>query len=202
MKRIAILLLSICCAQVGFSQNSISEEERSKLMDHLSDTYSELMTTVNRLSEEQLDFKMEEGSWSIAESVEHLAISENNLTGAFDAAMEKEANPEMRIEVAMADDQILGFIESREKKVKTSEAFEPSGKFDGFDGSLDAFEKKRKTNMDLVETTEEDLRNHYFDFPFGKVDAYQIILFMSGHTKRHTDQIKEIMAHENYPEAE
>jgi len=32
------------------------------------------------------------------------------------------------------------------------------------------------------------------NFPFGKVDAYQVILLMSGHTIRHTDQIKEVIA--------
>ena len=49
--------------------------------------------------------------------------------------------------------------------------------------------------------TEDDLRNRYFDFPFGKADSYQIILFLSGHTKRHTDQIKEVIANEKFPQS-
>ncbi|MEL7006354.1 MAG: DinB family protein [Bacteroidota bacterium] len=171
-------------------------------MDHLSDTYSELLTTVSRLSEEQLYYKTEKSSWSIAECVEHIAISENSLSGAFDTAMKTVTSPDSIVKAAMTDEQILGFIESRQQKVKTSEAFEPSGQFDGYEGSLNAFEAKRRANLDLVETSEVDMRNHFFDFPFAKMDAYQIILFMSGHAKRHTDQIKEIMAHEDFPTAE
>lgn len=199
------LLVIACMAFMGsisFAQDAITEEEREKVMQHLSDTYSELLTTVNHLSDEQLNFKPEEGAWSVAECVEHLAISENNLFGAFEMAMQNEADPSLRSEVKMTDDQILGFIESREQKIKTSEEFEPSGKFKSYEGSLEAFDERRKSNMDYVESTEEDLRNHYFDFPFGKLDAYQVLLFMSGHTKRHTDQIKEIMANENFPAAE
>jgi len=37
--------------------------------------------------------------------------------------------------------------------------------------------------LKFIKEPKDDLRNRYFDFPFGKLDAYQIVLFMSGHTK-------------------
>lgn len=191
--------MSIVLTNGVFAQNTLTKEERTKVMDHLKSTHSELLKTVNGLSEEQLNFKPAEGAWSIAECVEHIAISENNIFGAFEAAMKSEANPAIASDTKMSDEQVSGFIESREKKVKTGKQFEPSGKFVNYEGSLTAFKDKRKSNMEAVEGSQEDLRNHYFDFPFGKLDAYQIILFMSGHTKRHTDQIKEVMANANFP---
>ena len=115
--------------------------------------------------------------------------------------LESETDPSMRDQVAMSDDAVLGLITNREQKVKTRPEFEPSGKFGSYQGTLDEFKAKRKSNMAYVKSTTDDLRNRYFDFPFGKVDSYQVILFMSGHTIRHTDQIKEVMANAGFPGA-
>ncbi len=48
-------------------------------------------------------------------------------------------------------------------------------------------------------TTEDDLRNHYAKFPFGVMDSYQVLLFMSAHTERHIYQIEEVKADPNLP---
>ena len=64
---------------------------------------------------------------------------------------------------------------------------------------VEEFKALRKSNMKYIKKTKDDLRNHYFDFPFGKVDALQVVLFMSGHTIRHTDQIKEVMRSPGFP---
>jgi hypothetical protein len=83
--------------------------------------------------------------------------------------------------------------------VKTSEAFEPKDGFGSYEGSLEAFNDKRANSIEFIEKTTDDLRNHYSDFPFGKLDTYQIILFMSAHTERHTKQVVEIKGDENFP---
>ncbi len=199
MKRLLLFLVTAACLNITFAQQSLTKEERNKVIDHLKSSQSELLKTVKGLSEEQLNFKPEEGAWSVAECMEHIAISENSIFGAFQMAMQGDPDPSLRSEVKMSDDQVLGFIQSRESKVKTRKEFEPSGKFKDYDGSLAEFKDKRKLNMKYIKATKEDLRNRYFDFPFGKLDAYQVILFMSGHTKRHTDQIKEVMASANFP---
>ena len=54
--------------------------------------------------------------------------------------------------------------------------------------------------MEFVASTDADLRNHYAQLPFGTIDAYQSLIFMSGHTERHILQIKEIMEDDNFPE--
>ena len=133
--------------------------------------------------------------------MEHITITENSFFGIIEGTLKNDADPSKRSEVSFKDEEALGFIETRDQKITTPKPFEPTNQFDGFKGSLDTFKKKRKTNLKFVKSTKEDLRNRYFDFPFGKLDSYQIILFMSGHTKRHTDQIKEVMASANFPTA-
>ncbi len=200
MKRLLLSILSIALiTNLAIAQTTLTDEERGKAMDHLKKTNAELLKTVKGLSEEQLNYKMSEDSWSIANCVEHIAISETNIFGIVQMTLQNDPDPSLRSEVKMSDDQILGLIESRTQKVKTREEFEPTGKFGDYKGSLAEFKTKRKENMKYVKSSEDDLRNRYFDFPFGKVDAYQVVLFMSGHTKRHTDQIKEVMASAGFP---
>ena len=92
----------------------------------------------------------------------------------------------------------MGIITSRDQKVKTSEAFEPSGKFGSHVETVKAFVDKRGEHIEYLKTTEDDLRNHYGKLPFGTIDGLQILLFMSGHTERHVAQMEEVMAHTDF----
>lgn len=202
MKRFLLSTLSIALiSTIALAQTTISKEERSKAIDHLKNTNAELLKTVKGLSDEQLKYKPTADAWSVAECVEHITISENSIFGIVQMTLKNDPDPSMRSEVKMSDEQVVGMIESREQKIKTRPEFEPSNKFGSYDATLTEFKDKRKSNMKYVKGSEDDLRNRYFDFPFGKVDSYQVVLFMSGHTKRHTDQIKEVMASEGFPKS-
>lgn len=99
----------------------------------------------------------------------------------------------------MTDDQVKGIISSRERKVKTQEMFEPKNQFGSAAGSLKEFITKRDGNMEFAKTTQEDLRNHYAVMPFATFDSYQMLLFITGHSARHTAQIEEVISHPNFP---
>lgn len=178
----------------------ISDQERKRALNHLKQTQSELSELVKGLSDEQANYKPSEEQWSIAECLEHIAISEQNLMGMIENSLQSDPDPSKRTEVAMSDDQILGLITSREQKVKTRKEFEPTNSFGDFTGTLKTFKQRRKSTMKFVKSTDLNLRNYYMQFPFGLIDSYQGVLFLSGHTKRHTDQIREIMQTEAYPQ--
>lgn len=198
MKKSLILFMLFLCTTYVFAQE-LSKGDRSKMLNHLKQTQNELFATVKGLSEEQLNFRASEDSWSIAECVEHIAISEKNIFGLVEAALQTDPDASRRSEVQMTDEQVLGLITSREQKVKTRPAFEPQGNFGDYSGSLNTFKERRKENLTFVKKTDEDLRNRYCTLPFGTIDACQAILFLSGHVQRHTDQIKEVMAADNFP---
>jgi hypothetical protein len=50
-----------------------------------------------------------------------------------------------------------------------------------------------------VQGTDEDLRMHVGKMPFGKIDAYQMVLMIAAHTNRHTQQLNEVKADPNFP---
>ncbi len=183
------------------AQNTLTNAERESAINHLTESLADIEKTVHGLSEAQLNFKASDEAWSIAECIEHIAISETALFGIVEGSLQNEPDSSLRGEVKMTDEQIVGFIEDRSTRVKTQQPFEPTNKFESYEGSLKAFSTKRAENIKFVKTSEEDLRNRYFDFPFGKLDSYQVVLFISGHSIRHLKQIKEVMANEGFPKS-
>ena len=197
---IQVLLVSLLTFNVVTDSSKLTEEERANALEELNKSKKQLLSTLDGLSEDQLSFKPEPGSWSVAEIVEHLAISENTFNQMIKGVLETPADPSRRTEVQMKDDELLAIIRDRSNKVKTSEPFEPSGKFGSFEETLESLLTKRDKHIEYMRTTEDDLRNHYGKLPFGTVDAYQMILFMSGHMDRHIAQMEEVINHEDFPE--
>ena len=199
MKKIILPIVVLALVGFGIINPGISDEERKMAAEHLAQTQERLTSTVDGLSDDQLNFKATPESWSVAECVEHLTISENMFNGMLQGALKEPANPAMRDSVTMPDEKLIGFISVRDTKVKTPEPFEPTGKFGTHKETVKAFTTKRKEHIEYINTTEDDLRNHYGKLPFATIDGLQIFLFMSGHTERHVKQMEEVMAHEDFP---
>ena len=67
------------------------------------------------------------------------------------------------------------------------------------EGIIKIDNKDINTNLEYIKSTKDDLRNHYSKMPFGTLDGFQIVIFMTGHTARHTAQIESIKAEPNFP---
>ncbi len=178
---------------------TISDAERKAALDYMTETKDKLVKDLTGLSEEQLNFKPTPESWSVAECLEHIAFSEGTLFGAMQGTLKDPADPSRRGEIKMTDDQVKGMISSRERKVKTQEAFVPKKQYGSAEGSLKVFLSQREKNMAYVKSTQDDLRNHYMVMPFATFDGYQMLLFIAGHSARHTAQLEEVMANANFP---
>jgi hypothetical protein len=199
MKKTLLLFAAMLFAVVSVNAQ-MTKEERKFVVNHLNKTQKEMMKTIKGLSEEQLNFKPDANSWSVSDCVRHITISENMIWAGFvSAGLANEPDPSKRSDVKMTDEQLLAGIESRENKVKTGAPFEPGAKPDPFTDVVKEFNDLRKEHIAFAKKSDEDLRNRYGQSPFGVIDVYQAIIFMSGHTKRHTDQMKEVMANANFP---
>ncbi|WP_431125026.1 DinB family protein [Flagellimonas flava] len=200
MKKLILPLVALLLFSFSADTNKLSEDDRKKVVNHLKETRDQMSKVLRGLSQAQLTFKPEEDAWSIADCVEHLTISENAFGGLIQKTVAAGPNPALKDSVKMNDEQLMGIILDRSNKVKTAEPFEPSGKFGSHDETLKAFMDKREEHISYMESTEDDLRNLYSsDLPFGTIDGVQLILFMSGHTERHVNQMKEVMNHKLFP---
>lgn len=198
MKKVKLLLLVPVIMLLSFNSDSpgLSDSERDFAVKHLKETKANLTKVVKGLSDTQLNFKASPESWSIAECVEHITKSENMIWGMVEGPQKGEPT---KAENGMTDEALVGMITSREKKIKTQEIFEPTGAYSSTKDAMKEFTSKRDEHIKYVQSTSADLRSYFNDMPFGKMDTYQAIIFMSGHTKRHTLQIEEVMANANYP---
>jgi len=68
------------------------------------------LKTVKELPDVQLNFKPEEGAWSIAECMEHIEVSEKNIFGIVQMTLKNAPDPSRRNEVKMTDEELLSII--------------------------------------------------------------------------------------------
>ncbi|NNM24097.1 MAG: DinB family protein [Flavobacteriaceae bacterium] len=190
----AITLLAFTLA------GGLTKEEREMAAAELNQSKERLMSAIEGLNEEQLDFKIDDNSWSIAECVEHLAISEISFAEMLQGMLKAPADPSKRADVKVSDKELIAMLVDQTNKVKTQQPFEPTGKFGSHEATVEKFLEKRAAAIDFVKSTKEDLRNRVQEFPFGSVDGFQVLLFTSAHTERHVRQIEEIMADIDFPE--
>ncbi|MHA4846154.1 DinB family protein [Flavitalea antarctica] len=203
MNSMKLLLCSLLFVTTSFNNTAgLTDAERKYASNLLQESRETLLTKVKGLTPAQLAFKADSSAWSVAQCVEHITIAENGLFDLALSTLKAPADPSKRSEVKLSDDQVVKMIENRSTKFKAQEAVLPTGKFGDFQTTLKEFISRRNKHIDYINTTTDDLRNHYYDFPFGKVDAYQTIVFMAGHCKRHTAQIDEVMQNPDFPKAD
>ncbi len=197
-----ILLVLLVITGIGsqVSNTTLEGKERRFLIDHLKDTKSSFLKSTKDLSESQLAFKPAPDKWSIKECMQHLALSEKGIWSLADASLKKPANPEKRGEIIMTDNDLLTGTSDRSKKFQAPEMFQPKqSQWKTTYETVESFKNDRAALIKYVKTTTQDVRNHVAETPFGYLDAYQIMIFISAHTNRHTQQIEEIKKDPKFP---
>jgi hypothetical protein len=203
-KTVAILVLSLVSAVSGWSQSAaptLTPEERESALKSFQITRDNFLKSIAGLSQKQWTFKPAPDRWSVAEVAEHIAISESSLSGLVEQKiMMSPAAPEKREQVKGKDELILQRVPDRSHKAQAPEFLRPTGRWATEADLTKAFEESRKATMDYIRTTNDDLRDHFFDHPvFGTLDGYQWLLLISTHSARHTAQIEEVKADPNFP---
>lgn len=199
MKKVLFFAFCFLFLSSLFSQ-SLTKKERKEALKFIKWTTTELKNSVRGLSPAQLNFKPGPESWSPLECLYHIAYSEDALGKALEVALKAPADAETKASLKTTDIQIKNNIMDRSSKFKTATAFEPLNTgFKNFESAMFAFDVKRAMLVALVKNSEIDFRNHIVVRTFGKMDAYQFVLFIAGHTNRHTQQINEAKAIAGYP---
>src|SRR6187401_13520 len=94
-------------AAKGPAQESatLTTEERNKAIDYLKQTQKDFLAAIDGVSEAQWKFKAAPDRWSIAETAEHIAVTEGFIWGLVsEKIMKSPPAPEKRAEVAGKDE--------------------------------------------------------------------------------------------------
>lgn len=209
MKRY-ILFTLLACTILATLQNAalgqsapttLTADERKEAAKYLEETRKNFLESVKGLSEAQWKFKAAPDKWSVAEVAEHIAVSEETLLGMVtDRIMKSPAAPEKK-EAAKGKEKLLpSMLTDRSSKFQAPEMLKPTSRFSSQADLVKAFNTSRDKTIAYVNISQDDLRSHFAPHPVLKdLDAYQWIFLISGHSARHTDQIKEVKADPNFP---
>jgi hypothetical protein len=200
MKKLLFVPILAFVVLAAIEPGTLEKKERKYAKDFLKETRSDLTKSVKGLNEAQLKFKTAPDRWSVEDCMKHIAAAEMGLRQMLDNNLKQPATPEKRSEVKVTDENLIKMIENRTNKAQAPEQLRPENTpFKSADEALTSFKDNRDKLLDFVKNTKEDLRNHIVELPFGKIDAYQMVLFISAHSNRHTQQIKEVMNDANFP---
>lgn len=197
MRKIAFaLVLSLVSATAA----GLPDAERRVLTDHLAKSSQEFLSAVAGLTPEQWNFKAAPDRWSIAQCAEHIALSEDFLRGIIEnKVLTSDPTPDGIAQRKPLDEKVLAMIVDRSFKAQAPEPLQPASKFGSPEATLKHFQESRANTAALAESR-DDLREHAAEHPvFKELDAYQWLLFLSGHTLRHTAQIQEVKASPGFP---
>jgi hypothetical protein len=180
---------------------TLAQHEREFAMSHLHATRKMFLDSIAGLTPEQWTFKAAPDRWSIAECAEHIATSEDFMFGLVTSQLMKSpADPAKKAEVKGKDEVIVKQVPERTQKFKAPDVIAPKNRWSTPDAIVAHFKEGRDRSIAYVDTTQDDLRDHFAPHPaLGVLDGYQWILLMSAHSERHTEQINEVKADPKYP---
>jgi DinB superfamily len=198
MKTLLLIGVLLAAPAVG---PTISQADRDKAVTELEGSQKMFLDATRGLSEAQWNFKPAPDRWSVAECAEHIGVTEGYVFQMItEKALKGPAEPEKRKDVQMKDDAIVPTTIDRSAKFKAPETIQPTRRWTTPDEISKNVLQNRAVTLAFVNTTQEDLRNHFMDHPvFKTLDTYQWMLLISGHMRRHTEQILEVKADPNFP---
>lgn len=196
-----LLTLLVVTGFAGTVNNTApTKAERRFAIDFLKNSKVELQKELKGLSQEQVNFRPSPETWSVKECFYHIVLAESESWNLLEKAMKEPAHPELRSQLQFSDEELLHKIAGRTDKMTAPGHLQPqNGKWKSLTEAQAAFKTARMQYLKYIKTTTEDLRNHFITLPFGTVDCYQFILFISAHSERHHEQIREIISHPAFP---
>jgi hypothetical protein len=185
LRAFAFLAIAVSCP-IAFADDLLVKE--------LERTQARLLKSVEGLSDAQWNYKPAPDRWSVAETFEHITAAEPFIRNLVVKSLETPAK-----EGSKKDDLILKGVTDRSTKFKAPEPLMPTKRFATREEAIAAYRKERAETIKLA-AGDADFRAHGTDhFAFGPLDSAGWVLFLSGHSERHTLQIDEVKATEGFP---
>ena len=186
----------------------LTETERKAARLFLTQSTQGLKGAIQGLTERQWTFSPGPQSWSISQITDHVLMVTERVAGPMrqrlaEAGPAPEGHNRKRV-----DELVMAKFPSRIEKFEAPPFLQPTGRFVTPGDALAAIANIHAATLDFLENT-PDLRGHALDSPplqaatqgeYQMMDGYQWLLAIAAHTERHTKQILEVRAHQEFPE--
>jgi len=160
------------------------------LLEALKKNEKKLLTFLEKVSEKDFFNKPSETVWSIAESLEHIILTEayvlKNLQNALTKNQEIESrHPNGKVEYLVLD---------RKRKVDAPEVLVPKKGFESKAIAIVAFQKVRTQSEDFFQSIKRPLIEIGFPhFTLGMLNGENWGTFIPAHCERHLKQMREVI---------
>jgi DinB superfamily len=175
--------------------------------DYIEKSRQGIIAATEGLTEAQWNFKPSPECWSIAEILEHVAMTQELVAGPVWGRLASAPPAPADHDRDTIDAFIIAQFPNRSiGKFKGPEVLTPSGRATPAE-SIERLNRSCARLADLLDST-PDLREHALDSPplkaisqgkYQLIDGYQLMLAMAGHAERHTRQMLEVKADAHYP---
>jgi uncharacterized damage-inducible protein DinB len=158
-------------------------------MDHNEQVRQELLASVSGLSDELLNKRVEEESWTIMQVLEHLYLIEMYIANMIADTLANGS-------IQPVKEKPIHLTVNRSKKVQAPSFSIPSDQFMTLEEMQEKLHQSRQLLMKVSkEAIPSDLEQKSFPHPaFGPISLKQWISFVGYHEKRHLAQIEELKA--------
>lgn len=175
-------------------------DDRAMLIETLELNAESFREMVSGLTPEQLAFQESPDRWSIAGVAEHIVATETIFEPMIQGILASGDDANAMPDSTLSDDRVVSVMADRSQKYQAPEVAQPTGKFSTAEDILAAFDAQRARTIEMVESSEIDLRTVYGDHPaLGTLDGAQWILFVASHADRHIDQMQQVVDHSGFP---
>jgi len=200
LKYLLIALLAVI-GVAAISAQELTQTEREHALQYLESTKKDVVDATKNLSDAQWTFKPGPDRWSVAQVMEHIAAAEDFIRVDFvqKKVMTLPAGEPGR-DVKKIDAAVEAMIPDRSHKAQAPEPLVPNNLYGSPEGSLKHFIESREITEQFLRSN-SGLRDHVMDGPVGKMDGYEFILFIAGHSERHVKQIDEVKADPKFPKS-
>src|SRR5579863_8995339 len=153
----------------------LTSAERKFAIDYLNKTRVRLLNDVKGLSKAPLYFRPDDTSWSVAQCVEHITLSEDLIKQWIQGSLDGPATPERKNEEKYTAATLITIVTDRsQNRAKTGGPWYPDGQFPTTADAIRAFIGRRDSTIAYVDSTQADLKNHFIDHPqWGALDLYE-----------------------------
>ena len=202
MRMLILACLTALAVPQGAAQDQVAQlaqKDRDAGVKYLEETRAKFLASIDGLSDAQWTFKAGPDRWSIAETAEHIAVSEGIILQLVTERIMKA--PKVPADPARATDaKVIEVITDRSGKAQAPEMLKPTNRWPTRAALTQDFEAARKRTIDYIRTTQDDLRGHAMAHPVMQtIDGYQWVLLLAAHSARHTAQIEEVKTAAGYP---
>lgn len=198
---VGMILVGFFYTVQGAGDPHLTSDERAKAVQLLIDSQQEFLDAVENLSEVQWSYKPAPDRWSIGDVAEHILLAEGLLFSAVQAALAAQPNPEWETKTAGKTEFLEKVLVNRTTKAQAPEPLQPSGKLTRAE-IISRFKEVRATTLKFAQETNAPLKEHTLDHPapaFGTLSAYQWLVYIPLHHRRHNQQIAEVKAAADFP---